>query len=154
MSVRSLTAELTRVKAPLIVVVTEKPDLPTKLDAVAVESHKKLGRWDVVGGSFHRIERLVRTIVDQTIETLDAFAGQIITQSVDCFRNGLENAYAGSKLAFSYTLTHVDGVGKILFTCRDPLLLVGKVETLLVRVRRRLFMKNRRLLERKDPVVV
>lgn len=89
----------------------DKLELSTNLGAVVVESNKILEEVAVVRGARDHVQRLVRSIVVQFVEALDASVNQVENHVVDCFCTGLENAYDGSKLAFPYTLAHVSGVG-------------------------------------------
>lgn len=62
-------------------------------------------------GSRDRIEGLVRSIFDPSIDALHAFFNQVGIQLVDGFRTSLESAYAESQLHFPYTSTNVSSVG-------------------------------------------
>lgn len=110
LSVQKLTTDLTKDKARFVHVTTERLELSKKLGAVAAESeNKRFEELTVVRGARDSVERLVWSIVGQSVEAQGAFVNQVGTQLVDLFRIGLEGAYPGSQLACTYTLTHVSG---------------------------------------------
>lgn len=88
----------------------EKLELSARLGAVAVKSDKRFKELAVVRSACDRVEGLVPLTVARSVKALNAFVNQVGTQLVSCFRTGLENEYAGSQLAFLYTLTNASGV--------------------------------------------
>lgn len=89
----------------------ERHELPTKLDAPAVESESRLEELGVLRGTHDRDEGFVQSIVGQLEAALDAFFNQVRTQLVNRFCIGLEGAYDGSLLLCPSTSTHVSVVG-------------------------------------------
>lgn len=49
-----------------------------------------------VSDTVEHVEKLLRSIVGQSLETLDALVNEVGIQLVDRFRTGLENAYSSS----------------------------------------------------------
>lgn len=79
-SVQELTAELEKVKAKLVKVAAEMLEFSTKLNVVEAVSHKRLEELAVVRGARDRFKGLLRFIVGQSAEALDALVNQVVIQ--------------------------------------------------------------------------
>lgn len=71
-------------------------------------------------GARDLIERLLQSIADQSVGDLYALVNEVETLLVDCFRTGLENAYARSQLAFPCILTHMYRLGTAFVAVQSP----------------------------------
>lgn len=65
-------------------------------------------------------ENVCVVIFCQSIEALNALVEKDGTQLLDRFLRGLGNAYAGSRLVFSYTLTHMSGTEATSVKVQSP----------------------------------
>lgn len=76
-SLQELLTELTRFKAESVQATAEKLELSTKPGAVTAESDMRLE--ELAGARFacDRVERLVRSVVDQSARALHAFVNQV-----------------------------------------------------------------------------
>lgn len=99
------------VRAQLIQMTAEKFELFTRLYAATEESDKNFEELAGRRGARDYVEGLGRSIVNQSVAAIYAFVKHVGFPLVDCFRTGLEEAYAGIQPPFPYTLTHVPVVG-------------------------------------------
>lgn len=76
-SARALTVELEAVKAQLIQMAAEKPELSMNLNAMASNSDRRLEKLPGLRGARDRVKGLLRCIVDQSIRALDVIANQV-----------------------------------------------------------------------------
>lgn len=90
----------------------------TKLGVVVATSDKRLKELAVMRGARNRVVRLA--IDGQSGEALYAFANQVQTHLVDRFRVVWAGAHSGSRMAYSYRLTHVSGVGSSSVEVQGP----------------------------------
>lgn len=143
-----------RVKAQLVQVTAKKLVLSTKLGAAVAEFEMSSEKLVVVRGTRDLLMRLGKSIVGQSVRALDVFVNQAGTQLVDRPRSGLEPRMLVVIWSFQICRFIRLVLGKLVFKCRVPLLLVPRVAVLLIRICPRLFLRSSPLLSLKDPVVV
>lgn len=85
-----------------------------------MDYHKRLEELAVVHSARDIVERLVRSIVGQSIKALNAFLNEFDTKLVHRLRIRLASRFVGSQLAVAYMVTQFSGVGETRVEVQSP----------------------------------